>query len=65
METIDLISAIVSLMVVGGLIMWGGLFANATLIAEVLWRRRAAAAAEVVENARGAAAYPAMTRPAR
>jgi hypothetical protein len=40
MPTVEFVSAIVSLIVVGGLIFWGGLLANATLVAEVLIHTR-------------------------
>jgi hypothetical protein len=60
METIDLVSAIVSFAVVGGLTLRFGLMANATLIAEVLWSRRVAAQAIVVDKKRTIAVNPAM-----
>jgi hypothetical protein len=63
METIDLVSAIVSIVVVGGLTLRCGLMANATLIAEVLWSRRASARALAAANEqRTIAVNPAMAQ---
>jgi len=40
MDTVDLVSAVVSLAVVGALILKGGLLSNTVLIAQVAWNGR-------------------------
>jgi len=66
MQTIDLVSAIVSTAVVGVMILRCGLLANTTLIAEVLWsRRRSAQAVPAVQGARSAPVHPTMLDLAR
>ena len=66
MQTIDLVSAVVSAVVVGGLILRCGLLANATLVAEVLWsRRRSAQAVPAVQEARSMPVHPSMLDLAR
>ncbi len=61
MQTIDLVSAIVSAAVVGGLVLRCGLMANAMLIAEVLWsRRRLAQAVPVAQDVRSLPVHPSL-----
>ncbi len=61
MQTIDLVSAIISVAVVGTLALRFGLMANTMLIAEVLWDRRIAAD----QGAPSAPARPLSAPPAR
>ena len=66
MQTIDLVSAIVSAAVVGGLILKCGLLANATLVAEVVWScRRSAQRVAAVQKSRSMPVHPTMPDLAR
>jgi len=58
MQTIDLVSAIVSVGVVGILGLRFGLMANTMLIAEVLWNRRFARVAMHAQEARSVPVRP-------
>lgn len=65
MQTIDLVSAIVSTGVVGILALRFGLMANAMLIAEVVWSRRFARVTVPAHKARSVAVPPLALPPVR
>ncbi len=65
MQTIDLVSAVVSAGVVGIMILRCGLMANTMLIAEVLWSRRAARATAAAQGERSLPLRPFMVPPLR
>ncbi len=66
MQTIDLVSAIVSAAVVVGLVLRCGLLANVTLIAEVLWSRgRSAQTVPAMAESRPRPIHPSMLDLAR
>jgi len=65
MQTIDLVSAIISVAFVGIFGLRFGLMANTVLIVEVLWNRRAVRAAEAVRDTGSVPPGPFSLPPAR